>query len=47
METKGRKKSSYLSQFFQNMFFDAAFLEIDPGTLNNICDDLGIDISDL
>ena len=29
------------------MFINAAFLEIDSGALDNICDDLRVDVSDL
>jgi len=43
----GTKEESYLFQLLQNMIIDAALLEINSGTLDDICDDLLINISDL
>lgn len=41
------KVEAYPSQLIKNMFINAAFLEIDSRTLDNICDDLRIDIANL
>ena len=38
---------SYLSQLLQHMFIDATLFKIDSRALDDICDDLLIDVSDL
>jgi hypothetical protein len=40
-------KIPYLSQFLQNRLIYSALFEIDSGAVDNICDDLLVNISDL
>jgi hypothetical protein len=49
MEIDGKVTNgeSYPFQFLQDLFIDAALLEINSGALDDICDDLLVDISHL
>ena len=40
-------RGSYPFQLLENSFIDTAFLEIDSGTLDDICDDLLVDVAHL
>ena len=41
------ERSTHHPQLLQDMLINASFLEIDSGALDNICDDLLIDLTDL
>ena len=49
METAAqqRERLAYQSQLLQHSLFDASLFEVDSRALNDICDDLLVDISDL
>ena len=49
METAAqqRERLAYQSQLLQHSLFDASLFEVDTRALNDICDDLLVDVSDM
>ena len=45
--TQQREKQAYQSQLLQHSLFDASLFEVDTRALNDICDDLLVDVSDM